>query len=92
MAAERITEQMNKFSHNKEEGDISLIKDEDDDKQDLDKDVIFKGINMIGGKAFWVVMLISYLIQSLWGKYTDYKLKNLSTSTKEEEGVQDIAV
>jgi hypothetical protein len=37
-----------------------LIKDEDDEKEELDSGIILKAINTIGGKAFWFAMFMSY--------------------------------
>jgi hypothetical protein len=57
----------------------ALIKDNDTEKQELDPQVVMKAVNIIGGKLFWLLMLSSYLAQSLWGKYTEYKLKNMAS-------------
>jgi ABC-type proline/glycine betaine transport system ATPase subunit len=80
--SEQVEEKLVKFTRGKQEKDGKLLKDEDDEKEELDKDIIMKAINTIGGKTFWFCMFMSYAAQSLWHKSMDYKLKNMSATQK----------
>ena len=51
-----------------------------------------RAVNIIGGKVFWVLMLSSYLVQSLWGKYTEYKLKNMASVQAAAAVEEDISM
>lgn len=46
--------------------------DDDEKKEDLDKGILMKAINALGGKSFWAFIFIKSVIMSLWAKYTDY--------------------
>lgn len=78
LGAAQVAEKMKAFSRGKQEKDGKLVKDEDDEKEELEAGIIMKAINKIGGKAFWFAMFTSYACQSLWHKSMDYKLKNMS--------------
>lgn len=52
---------MAKFSRSKTKLEGALIKTDDDEKQVLDKEVLFKAMRTMGGKLFWTVMFLSYL-------------------------------
>ena len=52
---------MIKYSRGQNEKTGKLIVDEDDKKVELEKDIIMRAVNVIGGKLFWFVMFISYL-------------------------------
>lgn len=78
LTPEKIQQKLKKFSRGKGKEEGKLMKDEDDEKEELEKSTIMKAVNTIGGKAFWAFMFMSYLIQSVYGKYNDYVLKNMS--------------
>ena len=82
LTQEQIQKKLKKFTRGKEEKDGKLVKDDDDEKEELDKGIIMKAVNTIGGKGFWLFMFLSYACQSLWHKSMDFKLKNMSETQK----------
>ena len=56
----KIKSKLKQYARGNKKEDGTLLKDDDDEKEELEKDIILKAINMIGGKAFWVFMLVSY--------------------------------
>jgi len=63
--------------------DGKIMKDDDDEKEELQKGIIMKAVHNIGGPLFWIFLFSSYIVMSIWGKYNDYKLKNMSMAQKE---------
>lgn len=84
-----VKEKLTKFAKSKTTS-TKLVKDDDNEKQVLDKEILYKAMRTIGGKLFWVMVFVTYLIQSLWKKYTDYKLKNLSSIQQKTDKEEDI--
>ena len=52
--------------------------DDDDKKEELEKGILMKAVHNIGGICFWLFMFSAYITMSLWNKYRDFKLKNMS--------------
>ena len=84
----KIQKKLEKFSRGKSEKDGKLKKDDDDEKdEELDRTILMKAVNTIGGKGFWIIMFLSYCAQSLWHKSLDFQLKSMSSSGNESEEV-----
>lgn len=68
-----IKKKLDKFTRGKSEKDGKLLKDDDDEfKEELDKGMLLKAVQTIGGKCFWITMFLSYAAQSLWHKSLDF--------------------
>ena len=78
MTSEFVKEKLVKISRGKDEADGKMMKDDDDEKEELESGILWKAVSNIGGGAFWVAMFTAYIVMSLWDKYRDFKLKNMS--------------
>lgn len=90
MTSEYIKAKLLKISRGKSEQDGKMMKDDDDEKEELESGILMKAVKNIGGIAFWVLMFSAYIAMSLWNKYRDFKLKNMSSeqSAAKAQGVE----
>jgi hypothetical protein len=62
-----------------EEG--KLMVDDEDKKEALDYDVIWKTMHMAGGPIAWVLIVISFFITSGYSKWVNYETRAIFTNS-----------
>ena len=86
LTASKIAEKIKKFAigkkseEDKTETDGKLIKnDDDDEKEELETATIWKTMKLAGGWPAWVLIVLSFIVTSGFGKFRDFETKNIYT-------------